>query len=293
MPPHRRQPRRRQPRSRTVELADGRKLHALVWPGAGTPLVLLHGLLDTAEGWTELCRSTPRPCIAFDLGGFGLSDLPSRASFAAYAEDVIAGLAVLAPGEFVLVGHSLGGGVAAAVAERIPDRVAALVLLAPTGFGRIALAEAISLPGIRNVTQRLLPFALGSRVAVATVYRTMIANGERPAPDVLSRITDRRGALVPGAREATKAVVRGGLSPHAFYRRRVPFDGPVVVVWGDRDRLVPIGHMAGVAAAFPHVDARVWKGMGHHPQHERPVELASLIEETCAQADGRRRLSAA
>lgn len=287
---------RKRPRkasSRMVELADGRKLHAHVRPGAGIPLVLLHGLLDSAEGWTELCRSTVRPCIAVDLGGFGRSDLPTRPSHAAYAEDVIAALAVLAPRKFVLVGHSLGGGVATAVAELIPDRVAALVLLAPTGFGRIRLAEAISVPGVRDVTKGLLPLVLSSRVVVGAAYRTLIANGEKPAPGVLERITDRRGALVPGAVEATKAVVRGGLSPRAFHRRRLSFKGPVVLVWGDRDRLVPISHMAGVAAAFPHVDARVWKDMGHHPQHERPVELARLIEQTCAQVDSRRDRAAA
>lgn len=50
----------------------------------------------------------------------------------------------------------LGGAVATALAELMPERVAGLVLLAPAGFGRIHLAEAVSLPGVRHVVQATL-----------------------------------------------------------------------------------------------------------------------------------------
>jgi len=266
--------------SHQVELGDGRVLHARVWPGHGAPLVLLHGLLDSADGWTSLCQATSRPCVAFDLAGFGASDLPTHPAFSAYAVDVIAGIDELIAGDFVLVGHSLGGAVATAIAERIPDRVCALVLLAPAGFGRIGLAELISIPGVRNATEFALPLALRNRTLVGTAYRVLVANRLAAADDIVDRVVDH-GHLVAGAREATKAVVRGGLSKRAFHRRTVDYDGPVTVVWGDRDRLVPIAHLAGVATAFPHVDAQVWPGMGHHPQRERPDELLMLVETCC------------
>jgi pimeloyl-ACP methyl ester carboxylesterase len=278
----------RAPRHRTIPLADGRRAHALTWPGRGVPFVFLHGLLDSAEGWTTMCRATDRRCVAVDLGGFGSSDLPAHPAFSAYAADVVAALDVLVPGRFVLVGHSLGGAVATAVTERLADRVAALVLLAPAGFGRIGLAEAVSIPGVRNVTHAMLPFALGNRHAVATAYRSVIANGLPPDEEIVARVVERHADLVAAAREATKAVVRGGLSKRAFHRRRVAYDGPVAVVWGDRDRLVPISHLAGVATAFPHVEAEVWPGMGHHPQCERPRELLALLERTAEAADARR-----
>lgn len=283
----------RRPVSRFVTLRDGRRAHALSWPGRGTPLIVLHGLLDSAEGWGALCREISRPCLAVDLAGFGRSDAPSRPSFNGYADDVIAVMDALCPGDAVLVGHSLGGGVATAVAERLGDRVRALVLLAPAGFGRIALAEAVSIPGVRDATQRLLPLAMRSRFALSTAYRLMIAGGVDAEPEILDRILDHEGNLVLGAREATKAVVRGGLSKRAFHKRRVPYEGPVTVVWGDRDRLVPMGHMTGVARAFPHVDAEVWEGMAHHPQQERPAELAALVEGACRGTERPARLHAA
>src|SRR3954451_15156944 len=123
----------------SVHVPGGRRLTGHAWDGEGAPLVLLHGLLDSSEGWSGLAQRTSRPCIALDLGGFGGSDLPRAPRIQAYAEDVAAALARLRICDATLVGHSLGGAFAAHVAERT-DRVAALSLLAPAGFGRIRLA---------------------------------------------------------------------------------------------------------------------------------------------------------
>ena len=284
----------RQPRSVSTTLSDGRRLHALAWPGRGTPIVFLHGMLDSAEGWTEVCRTVSRPCVAVDLAGFGASELPEHPAFSAYARDVIEMMNALDLGEVVIVGHSLGGGVAASIAERIPERVLALVLLAPAGFGRIGLAELVSIPGVRNVSERvLLPLALGSRLTIASTYRLMVTHGKRPTDDVLDRVIERRTTLVPAAREATKAVVRAGFSQRAFHRRRLSYDGPVHAVWGDRDRIVPISHMAGVATAYPHVQEQVWEGMGHDHKSERLDELLELIETVCRPFDRRTRAARA
>ena len=62
----------------------------------------------------------------------------------------------------MLVGHSLGGAVATAVAERAEGLVCGLALLAPVGYGSIRLAEAFSLPGVVDVAELALPFALVS-----------------------------------------------------------------------------------------------------------------------------------
>ena len=78
-------------------------------------------------------------CYAVDLPGFGDSDRPTRNRMSAYAEDVQGALAATEVHDFTLVGHSLGGAVATALAERLRDDVTALVLMAPAGFGRIVL----------------------------------------------------------------------------------------------------------------------------------------------------------
>ncbi|MGA2926977.1 MAG: alpha/beta fold hydrolase [Solirubrobacteraceae bacterium] len=258
-------------------LADGRRLSVSRWPGGGDPVVILHGLLDSSEGWTRLCERISVPGVAFDLPGFGHSDPPPRGSISSYARDVAEGLTMLGVERFALVGHSLGGAVAAALAELMPSQVSSLVLFAPAGFGRIHLAEAAWIPGVRNVLQATLPLVLSSRFAVAAGLRTMVTNGNSPDRDLVARVIDRGGQLVVGVREGTRAVVNAGRNHDAFHRRRIGYDGPVCAVWGDRDRLVPVSHRHGLKAAFPQARIEVWYGMGHHPLSERFDDVLALV----------------
>ena len=271
--------------AQTLHLHDGRRLSVRRWPGAAPePLVLLHGLFDSSEGWSPLCRRVSGACLAFDLPGFGCSDPPTQGSLAGYARDIAEGLDVLGVDRMTLVGHSLGGAVAAALADLMPERVRALVLLAPAGFGRLALAEAFSLPGVRNLSAFALPVVLSNRIAVAAAYLTMVSNGKWPEAELLQRVTGRARTALPGVREAMRSMTNGGRLPDAFEHRRCRYDGPVHAVWGSRDRIVPRSHGDGVLAAFPQADIHVWPGMGHHHLRERLDHLIELIEQ--AMADG-------
>jgi pimeloyl-ACP methyl ester carboxylesterase len=277
---------------RDVMLPDGRRLRVRYRAGRGHPLVLLHGLLDDSEGWTQLARDTPRPCIAIDLPGFGVSDLPSRPRISAYAEDVVAGLSRLPFERCTLVGHSLGGAVAVAVAER-SDKVHSLVLLAPVGFGPIRLAEAFALPGIVDVAQLALPFALISPLTVTAAYTTFIAHRRLPPRDLMGRLRRRAFRSAPGVRAAVVAIAAAGRSPRGFATREVDFAGPVAALWGDHDALVPVEHIASLRRALPQSHVEVWPGMGHHAQLERPAQLAAFIESHAAGPARARRRAAA
>jgi pimeloyl-ACP methyl ester carboxylesterase len=275
----------------TLRLSDGRALCVRRWPGGGEePLVLLHGLLDSSEGWSPLSERLSG--IGFDLPGFGHSDPPPRGSIAGYAADVAEGLEKLGVNRMTLVGHSLGGAVAAALAELMPERVAALVLLAPAGFGRLPVAELVSIPGVRQLVELALPALLSSRLAVTTAYLTMVSNGKPPDPGLVERVTSRGRSLVDGVREATRSMTEAGRSPDAFRQRGVRYDGPVHAVWGDRDLLVPLSHRHGVLAAFPQARIEVWKGMGHHPMRERLDDLIEIVQAAIAESQGRNRPSA-
>jgi len=272
-----------------VALPDGRRVSVEFWPGEGAPLVLLHGLLDCAVGWKQLARVMERPCYAVDLPGFGDSDAPPRNRISAYTEAVQAALAALDVHDFTLVGHSLGGAVAAGLADRLGDDVAALVLMAPVGFGRIHLAEAIQLPGVRSLVRRGLPLALRNPVTAVGVYMAVVGNGQLPDAELLARLRKNAYRWAPGAACANEAITASGLSPRAFYRRQLAYHGPVLALWGDRDRLVPLAHRDGVMTAFPQARVSVWKKMGHYPQRERPSELVRFIEAACERARAGRR----
>jgi pimeloyl-ACP methyl ester carboxylesterase len=245
--------------------------------------VLLHGLLDDSEGWAGLALDTRRPCIAIDLPGFGGSDLPLRPRISAYAEDVTAALRSLEIGSCTLVGHSLGGAVATAVAER-HDGVHSLVLLAPAGYGTIRLAELFALPGVRDLAQLMLPLALVSPLLVTAGYTTFVAHGRLPSRDLTDRLRRRAFQSAPGVRTAVAAIAAAGRSKRGFHARAVGFDGPVAALWGARDALVPLDHSGAVKAALPQAHLEVWPRMGHHPQRERPAQLARFIERHAAAA---------
>ena len=255
-----------------VRLSGARRLRVRHWEGTGRPLVLLHGLMDDSEGWNELALDTHRPCVAIDLPGFGGSDLPTRPRISAYAEAIVEGLDRLEIDGGTLVGHSLGGAVAAAVAERSPH-VHALALLAPAGFGHIRLAEVVSLPGLRHVSEAALPLALVNPLAVTAAYSTVVAHRRLPSRDLMTRLQRRAFRSGPGVSHACQALAASGRSERAFFRRQIEFAGPVAALWGQHDALVNPGHAAALARSLPQAHVETWDGMGHHPQRERPAEL--------------------
>ncbi len=268
---------------RDLRLAAGRTLRVRAWHGHGRPLVLLHGLLDDSEGWAQLARDTHRPAVAVDLPGFGGSSLPSRARISAYAEAVVEGLDQLDLGPFTLVGHSLGGAVATAVAERCAD-VRALALLAPAGFGHIRLADAMVLPGVKQAAELALPVALVNPLTVTAAYTTFVAHHRLPSRDLMGRIVRRSFRSGPGVSHAVQAISAAGRSERAFAKREIAFDGPVAALWGEHDALVPTAHAEALQGSLPQAHVEVWRGMGHHPQRERPAQLSRFIERHAARA---------
>jgi pimeloyl-ACP methyl ester carboxylesterase len=261
----------------------GRRLRVRRWEGHGRPLVLLHGLLDSSEGWAALARRTHRPCIAFDLPGFGGSQPPRQPRIESYADDIVNALDQLGVDDCTLVGHSLGGAVAAAVAERGPA-VHSLALLAPAGFGTIPLADAFALPGVHQLAMFALPLALATPPVVAAAYATFVSNRTPPEPELIARLRSHAFRSAPGTRMAIRALAHGGRADDAMHKRQLAFEGPVAALWGDRDALVPPAHASGVSTALPQAHVEVWPGMGHHPQHERPLELARFIELRASRA---------
>jgi len=266
-----------------VRLSGGRRLQVRCWEGTGRPLVLLHGLLDDSEGWSRLAQDTHRPCIAIDLPGFGGSDLPTRPRISGYAEAIIEGLVALDVRGCTLVGHSLGGAVAASVAERT-TAVSALALMAPAGFGRIALSEFVTLPLIKQAAEAALPLALVNPLTVTAAYTTFVAHHRLPSRDLMNRVRRRAFSSSRGVSTACEAIAVAGRSENGFTNRRVAFAGPVAALWGEHDALVAPGHAEALKRALPQAHIEVWDGMGHHPQRERPRSLARYIERHASRA---------
>jgi pimeloyl-ACP methyl ester carboxylesterase len=190
----------RHPETLDAPLPDGRTLGVRRWPGRGLPLVALHGVMDGVGGWDALAAAVDRPFIALDLPGFGASAPPVLDELDAYAQDVADALAGLEPAPLALLGHSLGGAVAALVAERRAERVETLVLLAPGGFGPLTGDDGPAGPGARVASHLLAPWLVANPAWLTTVYMTRVTNGHPPDPATLVRMVSGAPAAVAGAR---------------------------------------------------------------------------------------------
>lgn len=233
----------------TLPLPDGRDLSALVF-GDGTPrVVLLHGAGLNAHTFDATVLALGEPAVAIDLPGHGDSSWRDDAAYAPslLAADVVRGIEAWADGPVVLVGQSLGGATAAAVAATRPDLVAALVLVDITpgidGAGPAELRrfyERLTFASRDDLLEHVLSFGLGGDREQA---RRGIVLNSRTLPDGtvewkhhFARIAS--GALAPEARtpgdwsdlEATAAPVtlvrgtHGFVSPAALaeFRERLP-----------------------------------------------------------------------
>ena len=151
----------------------------------------------------------------------------------------------------------------------------------PPGVQRRAVA---SLPGLELVCgglELLDPQLRGwAQLDLGAALLPLQVGADPSAQQAQGLAADAR-RLGPGVRAATEALAAAGRSSRAFHRRRVRYNSPVWVVWGDCDALVPRSHIRGVTGALPQARVHLWPGMGHHPQRERPGELAALIEAAC------------
>lgn len=116
--------------------AWGLTLAARYWPGEGMPIVALHGWLDNANSFAPLAEHLPNPVLAMDFAGHGLSaHRPDGVAthFLDHVRDVLALLDDAGLEKCILLGHSMGAGIASLFASTFPERVEKLVLVEGIG----------------------------------------------------------------------------------------------------------------------------------------------------------------
>ncbi len=279
-------------RERRIELA-GLGTRALelepTREAAGPALVLLHGFSDSADCWRPTLAAlaaSGRRAVALDMPGFGeaarldreATVLPQLDAFAAAA---IEREARLSPGgEVVLAGNSLGGCVALRAAERDDLPLAGIVPIAPAG---LEMARWLSIiegeAPLRWLMRSPLPVPeLVVREVLGRMYRTMAfaRPGEVDAAAVSSFTrhvrTKRDVVRILGTGHRVVAELR---DPFRLDRIRCP----VLLVWGERDRMVYATGSERVLREVPASRMETIEHCGHCPQVEAPERLAELLLE--------------
>ena len=137
-----------------VQVAGG-LLRVATWPGTGAPVLAIHGITSSSRSWPLLAQQLERPVVAPDLRGRGRSNaLPGPVGLVAHADDCAAALRALTDEPAVVVGHSMGGFVAAVLAAQDPELVRALVLV-DGGLPFPPVDAAATLAGLQPIKDRL------------------------------------------------------------------------------------------------------------------------------------------
>jgi len=243
--------------------------------GRGAPVVLLHGLGASMYAWRRNLAAVAAAgfrVIAFDNRGFGLSDKPSAPyDNAAYARLVIALMDSLRLTDAVVVGHSMGGAIAAQVAIEYPARVRGLVLVGSAGLGA---REPLLFRVARWPVLGPAALALRGRGFTARLLRsTYYDPGKVTEADV-----DQYYA--PVAQPEYGRALRGVLQQFRFTALEGRLDriaAPTLVLWGEEDRWVPMGLGRALAAGITRSAFVTVPRAGHSVQEEAPDEVNHLV----------------
>jgi pimeloyl-ACP methyl ester carboxylesterase len=250
--------------------------------GDAPVLVLVHGLGHWATAaWDALAQrfAHTHRIVAFDLPGFGASDKPDVAYTLAYFTDVLAhvahGFGLDAP--FTLVGHSLGGLVAANFAARYPQRLRALALLDPAGFLRtpkIVLLVAGSGP-VSWLFRNLRP----SAGFIESTLDSSVYDPRSVSRDVRTRALElsRDPALTRAFARVYAGAMQELLHMRALHRAFAAWTGPTLLVWGNQDRYVPVAGLAEARRVYPHASVLTIEHCGHCPAIEYPELVARAL----------------
>ncbi|MEP2706207.1 MAG: alpha/beta fold hydrolase [Roseibium sp.] len=240
---------------------------------SGAPIVLLHGFGGDKQTWQNIQTGLAgqKRSIAFDLPGHGEAlGWPIVGNAAIAAKAVAQSLATLGHTRVHLVGHSMGGAVAALVALRSPELVASMTLLAPGGFGP-------------EINHRLLRrYAIASDPANMEVLLEQFFGWEFKLPKFLAK-TAAESRARPGAAATLEAIadeiIDGTVQKTLPRNDMAALKMPIKVIWGTQDRVLPTRQahkLPGIVAT--HIFERV----GHMVHLEIPTEVTRLILQNAA-----------
>jgi pimeloyl-ACP methyl ester carboxylesterase len=253
---------------------DGSRLR-LIDSGSGTPVVFIHGIGATLYSW----RHTLPPVlaagyrvVAFDNRGFGFSELPAHGYHNAdYVRLVVALLDSLGIASAVLVGHSMGGEIAAEVALMHPDRVRGLVLIGSAGYG-------MRWPGVLKIARWPFVGGLVTTFRGRWVTRRILRSTYADPSKVTEADVDQYYA--PVTQKGFGRALRGVLREFRFDSlggRLGQVQAPTLILWGDGDRWIPARDGVRLSRELPRSELIVLARSGHAAHEETPDRVNQLL----------------
>ena len=258
----------------------GRTIRYLKIGEGGMPAVLIHGFGGDLNNWlfNQADLATHRTVWALDLPGHGESGKAVEAGDAdELATSVIAFLDDRGIERAHLVGHSMGSLVAMTVADKVPQRVVSLSLIAGAGLGKEINREYID------------GFVAGSNRNTLKPHLTrLFADPSLVTRQLIEDIVKYK--RLEGVNETLQKIASSafeGSTQRTLYRDRLGTLAPrTLVIWGAQDRIIPASHAQGLAGD---VCVHVIEGKGHMVQMEAASEVNRLLNDFFGDGDTARK----
>jgi pimeloyl-ACP methyl ester carboxylesterase len=253
--------------------------------GEGPVILLVHGMAGSSATWKPLIPllAAHSTVIAPDLPGHGRSAKPrgdySLGASASFLRDLIT---ALGHDRVTIVGQSLGGGIAMQFCYQFPERVARLVLVGSGGLGEevMPVLRALAAPGADLLmTPAFLPWF---RDAGNALGRALAKIGLRPSPQAYEMWRAYASLTDASSRSAFVQTLRAVIDMHgqrisAHDKLYLSARLPSMIVWGDRDPVIPVSHAHAAHEALPASRLEVFEGCGHFPHFEDPSRFAAVL----------------
>jgi len=246
--------------------------------GAGPPLVLLHGILDSHRTWR---RAAPLLAPHFrvlmpDLPGYGWSGRPDAPyTLDWYARMVAAWMDVIGLERAHVCGHSYGGGIAAWMLLQERARIDRLALVAAGGLGR-DVALGMRLATIPVLGPALTPLVMRFGVPLVLRFAPATVGHMEPAEAALAV----RMTRLPGSARALERSVGGVIDVFGQYlnmtdrAHEIAALPPLAVYWGTRDPVIPLRHGQRLLQRVTGVTLTTYPGCGHYPHLDAAADFA-------------------
>jgi pimeloyl-ACP methyl ester carboxylesterase len=254
--------------------------------GDGPAILLIHGIAGSSQTWEQVIPLLARDhtVLAPDLVGHGESAKPpGDYSLGAQASALRDFLSLLDIERVTVVGQSFGGGVAMQLAYQYPEICDRLVLVSSGGLGREVswLLRILAVPGIEYALPIFFPRFVRDRgnaliqfLHEAGFRHARAVEGWRAYASLTE--SENRMAFV---RTLRSVVDLGGQSVNAMDRLYLAARMPTLIIWGDRDTMIPVSHAYAAHDAIPESRLEIIEGAGHFPHVEEPLQFVELLSE--------------
>ena len=258
---------------RELEAAGLRVRYLELGEGDGTPVLLVHGFGADLNTWMFIqpALAGERRAIALDLPGHGGSAKDIASSTSEFLTgSAVAAASVLGIERLHLVGHSMGGAIAALLALRHPELVASLTLIASAGLGS-EINTAFIDGFVRASRRREAAAVLGLLVNdPALVSRTMVEDFLR---------YKRLDGVAVALGKIAEAWFAGGRQSLDLAAQIAALKMPVQIIWGREDQIIPVAQAEALASRLP---VHILEQSGHLPHMEKAGEVNRLLKQFVA-----------